>query len=475
MFAKNLENLLAQLCQKDDGAYNPEKEFGERFETLRGYGMLPRGRERRGDPLTNYQIACAVLGMAAKRPGWAGHTAVCLEKLRPAGGVAAGFFDQATFAASIEHILSDAMARESVITVTCSMAEGGMNSSGYGSITYMKDGTPTTAHFVPYSAFRALQPGGEEEFKGRGRYAMMSTETVFNRAFFERLARDVERARIFAERFPAEPEGDGSEYDAEDRKIAWMKEIGAVPSSRFLHIGVDNQVTWPSKPTPVKFDKYRLVLLPKTAEHVQSVHIDLTKNRVTMEQAETIINRFLSVLTWCCDQYAVVEHGWAGNPLPAPVSRKNLAFTTASQWFFDRKIPETAEEQRALALYREARNAEQNAVISYAVLNYYKVIELRHTGKNDVKNWFRDNWDAVKAGSNSDDFTRFLEKCGAEKPHEYIYKACRIATAHAGKHSQSDPDDVLEQQRLHIAARVLRIFARHFIKEELGISDSYFG
>lgn len=296
MFAKNLENLLARLCQKDDVGYNPKTEFSERFDTLRGCGMLPQGRGRRGEPLTNYQVACAVLGMAAKRPGWAGHTAVCLEKLRPAGGVAAGFFGQATFAASIERIISDDIARESVITVTFSMAEGGLNSSGYGSITYMKADVPTTAHFVPCTAFRALQPGGEEAFKGRGRYAMMSTETVFNRAFFIRLALEIQHARVIAERFPVEPEGDGSEYDAEDRKIAWMKEIGAQPSSRFLHIGVDNQVTWPSKPTPVKFDKYRLVLLPKTAEHVQSVHIDLTKNRVTMEQAETIINRFLSVL-----------------------------------------------------------------------------------------------------------------------------------------------------------------------------------
>jgi hypothetical protein len=150
MFAKNLENLLAQLCQKDDGAYNPEKEFGERFETLRGYGMLPRGRERRGDPLTNYQIACAVLGMAAKRPGWAGHTAVCLEKLRPAGGVAAGFFDQATFAASIEHILSDAMARESVITVT--MFHGRRRYEQFGiRLDHLHEG-----RHADDSAFRAL-------------------------------------------------------------------------------------------------------------------------------------------------------------------------------------------------------------------------------------------------------------------------------------------------------------------------------
>jgi hypothetical protein len=31
------------------------------------------------------------------------------------------------------------------------------------------------------------------------------------------------------------------------------------------------------------------------------------------------------------------------------------------------------DARRALALYREARNAEQNYLVSYAVLNYYKI------------------------------------------------------------------------------------------------------
>jgi hypothetical protein len=47
---------------------------------------------------------------------------------------------------------------------------------------------------------------------------------------------------------------------------------------------------------------------------------------------------------------------------------------------------------RALALYREARNAEQNFLVSYAVLNYYKIIEIKNHGPAAVKNWFRDNF-----------------------------------------------------------------------------------
>jgi hypothetical protein len=90
-------------------------------------------------------------------------------------------------------------------------------------------------------------------------------------------------------------------------------------------------------------------------------------------------------MTWCDDQFAVAQDGWSGNPVPVAVLRRNLAFTTAHDWIFDRKIPASEEVRRALALYREARNAQQNFMVSYAVLNFFKVIEVRYL------KWFNRN------------------------------------------------------------------------------------
>ena len=133
------------------------------------------------------------------------------------------------------------------------------------------------------------------------------------------------------------------------------------------------------------------------------------------------------------------------------------------------------EAQRALALYREARNAQQNALISYAVLNYYKIIEIRNHGKEQVRKWFRTNFEALRAKSRADDdVSRFLALCGSEAPHEYIHNSCRIAVAHAGKRSKSDPDDEQEIGRLHTAARVMRLLARQFIEQEFSVSDVMF-
>ena len=222
----------------------------------------------------------------------------------------------------------------------------------------------------------------------------------------------------------------------------------------------------------MKFDRYHFVLMPKTRDNVQSIHIDLIANGLTDRKAMTVINRYLSIMTWCDDGFAVAQYGWSGSRIPVAVPKRNLAFMTTHQWIFDRRIPASEEARRALALYREARNAEQNFMVSYAVLNFVKVIEIKHPGKEQVKKWFRDNFEPLKQQAvNSDTFARFAQVCGSEKPHEYIYKACRIAVAHAGKDSKSDPDDANELTRLHTAAEVLRVLARHFIKTELRISD----
>jgi hypothetical protein len=468
MFAKNLEFLLTSLSENSDVSGDRPNELADRFAALRGYGKLPRGRENRDHILTSREIAAAILGLVATNPNWAGHAAIILCQLRPVGGADASFFGTSTLEESIKHILTDASARKTVVKLNVSLAESGINSHGYAALSYNIAGVRHRASYVPKEAVSLMQPGAERDFDPEIPCSPVSREIAFNQAFFNGVVREIERARAF----PVPPVGDGSEYDAEEAQQERYRKLGVHPGSRFLNIGVDNQVTWPEQETVVKFDRYQFVLMPKTRDHVQSIHVDLTANRLSDRQAMTIINRFLSVMTWCDDQFAIAQDGWSGNPVPVAVPKRELAFTTAHNWIFDRKIPSSEEAKRALALYREARNAEQNFMVSYAVLNFFRVIEVRHHSRGDVKNWFRDQYEIVKNDPNhSDSFSRFSAICGNEKPHEYIYKACRLAIAHAGKDSKSDPDDAYELTRLHTAAEVLRILARHFIKTELQISD----
>ena len=110
-----------------------------------------------------------------------------------------------------------------------------------------------------------------------------------------------------------------------------------------------------------------------------------------------MLAKFLSVLSWCSDNYAIMQEGWSGNPIPVPVPKRNLAFTTTSHWSFDRKISSSEEVCRALALYREARNAHYNFLVGYAVVSYCKVIEVRNPRGPDVKKWIKQNFSLAQA------------------------------------------------------------------------------
>jgi hypothetical protein len=224
----------------------------------------------------------------------------------------------------------------------------------------------------------------------------------------------------------------------------------------------------------VNFDRFTLVLLPKTKEHVQSINIDLAANKLTMHEARTVMNRFLSLMTWCDDEFAVAQDGWAGSPVPSPVPRRNLAFTTTHDWLFDRKIPSDNDARRALALYREARNAEQNYLVSYGVLNYYKIIEIRHPDGPKARAWLAAAFPIVEPKIRVEVLREFHGERGTIPPEKHIYDAYRLAVAHASNRTISDPDSSHEITRLHIAADILHELARHFISTELKVSDSMY-
>src|SRR5262249_43990488 len=86
--------------------------------------------------------------------------------------------------------------------------------------------------------------------------------------------------------------------------------------------------------------------------------------------------------------------------------------------------------------------------------------------------WFRDNYPSLKTSAMlAEDVAAFELERGQQLPENYLFGACRSAVAHANKPYSSDPDDMGELRRLHVAASILRPLARLFIEKELGVSD----
>lgn len=472
MYASNLQQLLFHCCSHSDLSPEAFSEYTERFNSLRSYRHLPPGRAHRGQLLSPNQIALAILGLVPQRPGWAGHGATILRTLAPVGGPAASFLNASSLVDAIKLLLSDDAARKDFVALRIMLGEVGVNSAGAAILSYGRQGQRNEAVFVPHLATSLTREGTELLFDLEGFiFSPACREMSFRRPFFDRIAGEM---RVAADN-RSEPLGDGSEYDEEETRQALWEKMAVTSQSRFLNLAADNHVTWPREITLIRFSGYHFVLMPRTRENVQSVHMDLTANRLDDVGAATIIRRFLSIMAWCDDNFATLGFGWSGNPVPIAVAKPELAFKTTTHYIFDRKIPTSEEGRRALALYREALNAEHAGLISYAVLNYYKIIELTKHTKEGTKRWFRENFAYVRS---IDHLKRSLEEFemmrGNAEPHEYIHNSCRLAVAHAGKISKSDPDDATESRRLHTAADIMQALARRFIEIEFGVSDCMF-
>lgn len=479
MFARSLESVLRSLCAKADMHWPATDEFQARFEALRACALLPRGRENRTRRLTSDEIANAVLSIVPQHPTQAGFAAKILGGLVPAGGRAASFHEAPSLQSAVAKLITDDAARATMHALTLSVAEGGTNATGYAQLLYEhpQDGLKR-AFFVGKLATSVIRAGGEGSMRPEYRHSPASRELVLNRQFFDQIGREVERSTLFEQ-----PPGEGEEYDAEEAQAAEHKRLGVRPGSQYLNIGVDTQVTWLKERRLVRFGRYELVLMPKTATHAASVHIDLAHHRLQHEEGLTVINRFLSWLAWQDDHYAIVRSGWSGNPVPGPVPAAATGFLYSHHWVTPDPPELSPDQLRALALYREGRNAEENRIVSFAVLSYYKILEIACGPENNApKALIRRHLPQMRE-AHSDDATlaEFQNQFSLWKSKQdrgqdefdYIYKAWRTAVAHGSRKSVSDPDELLDLRRLHVVADVLRQLARCAMQFDLEIPGNY--
>lgn len=468
MIARRLETLIERKISKFGISNQPWGHVAQRFESLRAYGLLPKGRVRNSQNLTHEQIVSGILSIVAPQVGFAGHTALILKALKPVGGSNASFQEAETFCKALEALIkNENNALDSLRKVSVSDSEIYTNSHCRAALHYVEDGQEKVAYYVDKHACSLLREGAEKDYNPADLISSVINEIVFYPSFFSSIERGLKQEVSMPPiEYPEE-----AETDEEIEKQERAKYLGITGHSKFLNMAVDCQVTWPKHETLVEFDGYKLVLMPKTKEHTTSIHIDLHQHNLTYEQARTIISRFLSMLCWCDNQYAVVQDGWSGNPIPVAVKRRNLAFSTAYHWCFDRKKPEDVDVRKAIAIYREGRNAEQNFLVSYAVLSYYKILEIRH--KDNEKKWFKENYPIIKGELEKETIEHFEKDCKDKQVENYLIVLCRHAVAHAGDPHNVDPDDYEELSRLYRAAQILRELARHCIRTEMKVSEHY--
>jgi len=179
MYAKRFESLLAGEVRKTDLSQRAPDDMPQRFESLRGYGLLPAGRTKNVTPLSLPQMVTAILAIATVKPGYAGHAGKTLSSLGPVGGTEASFQKCATLGSAVECLLQNPAALDSILELRVSDSEIYTNAHGRGAIIYRAGDTILTAHYVHQNALSLFQAGAEKEFNSRDLISSVVTEMVF--------------------------------------------------------------------------------------------------------------------------------------------------------------------------------------------------------------------------------------------------------------------------------------------------------
>jgi hypothetical protein len=246
---------------------------------------------------------------------------------------------------------------------------------------------------------------------------------------------------------------------------------------RWLNVGVKGRAAWPTKETTVQFGGRELVLKPATRTTEQSIHIDL--RRISDVEALTLINRFLSVLSWCDDQAMENGYGWSGTAAPVAVPLDSRAVGTSIAFPFNRTLEPEQKARLALALFREGRTVNS---VPIAFLSYFKILNIfwndkfvKVAGKrqNPIVEGIREALPKIK-DRQALQRLKALADTSTDVP-KYLYESGRSAIAHAHADPIVDPDDLSHLRRLSEDIWVIKAIAEHLIGAELKVSRSIIG
>jgi len=246
----------------------------------------------------------------------------------------------------------------------------------------------------------------------------------------------------------------------------------------FINVPVDTQIEWPRKEAVITFGRWEIIACPPAQNHDASLHLDLSRARLSSSEAISVLNQLLSIASWLDDTFAVLLPGWSGNPVPVRPPRQTQRWPSSilDTWCNNWHPLEDERARRALAVYREAVNMEQFHSVPYPVLGFYKILESAYPkGAERAQNLEREVAQ-ILAHENIDERQLreigFPSKGSPKQISNFLKQAGRDAVAHANKDPAVNPDDATQQRRMSVVALILRAAARSCIKSRFQVETN---
>ncbi len=205
---------------------------------------------------------------------------------------------------------------------------------------------------------------------------------------------------------------------------------------KWLSVAVTTQTAWPKEKKEIKYGNHTFILMPRTRDNFASIHIQLVQ--MTDIEGYTIIDRFLSALSWKDDNPAITHYhiGRNGAIAPGSLPKHQIPFGADQINEFPNEVYTIPyDAMLAVALYREALSLEN---ISYKILGYFKILNIFWNGKTrDGKNELVEGLRSTLTEMEDTECIKRITEIERENGDaaNYLYKSCRCAVAHA----YSDP------------------------------------
>src|SRR5208283_2266148 len=122
----------------------------------------------------------------------------------------------------------------------------------------------------------------------------------------------------------------------------------------FINVPVDAQIEWPREEAEITFGRWEIISFPPSRDHEASLHLDLTRARLSDAEAISVFNQLLSIASWLDNTFAVLLPGWSGNPVPCRPPRQTRRWPSGilDTWCNSWQPLNDEKARRALAIYR---------------------------------------------------------------------------------------------------------------------------
>lgn len=236
-------------------------------------------------------------------------------------------------------------------------------------------------------------------------------------------------------------------------------------NGNWVCLGISPRTAWPVRPQSTTFAGQLIWIVPTTLEAHAGVAVNMPQG-LERDEAEAILYRFLSVISWR-EEIALTVADRSGGNLPRMMGLNNDKPSPPREAFdfIDLICPEEENTRLALAFMREGRGINH---FGYAFLSFWRVLEVAFPSTQARIEWMAESLPTL-TGAGVAEALASLANQGIADVGRHLFASGRCAIAHANGQPIINPDDPRDARRLMNELPLVKELAVRVMDDRFGI------